>query len=164
MKHLILVVLFILGVNIANSQNNNNITIDNRTDVEDATLIAEIIAHEIIMFDDTLNVIIFPLPYNCRLEGAVVKNKCIPHTYTLLINESLSVKKLRLMMCHEFIHIDQYESGMLEIFGDIWIWGMDHEQWGSMTYTGYDTRLFEVDARKRQWNVNKILHTLIKSH
>jgi len=146
----------------------SRIYLENRTSIDEVGVIAEIIANEILDFD-TLNVIILPLPRGSRLDGAVEQDQTRPHTYTLLINRNLSRKELTLTMSHEFIHIYQYEKEGLEIFGDIWVWNPDNlplqqdVTWGSMTFTEYETRKFEVDAYERQWDVNKKLHKILKN-
>jgi hypothetical protein len=163
MKKLIIFVMLVVAMSI-----NAQIHIENRTNIECAQVMSEIIAHDIMSFD-TISVMIFPLPKSSTIDGAVVKNKCEPHTYTLLLNESLSVKRLMHTLAHEFVHIHQYEYEGLEIFGDIWVWnpdGLKEKQdvtWGSMTFTGYDTRKFEVDAHDRQWIVSKKLNKIMKT-
>jgi len=156
---------FMLVASVAQSQ----VVIENRTVHEDAYEIAEIIAKNILDID-TLTLIIIDLPKSSTLLGAVVKNKVEPHAYVMLLNSTLSVKALRLTMSHEFVHIKQYEDEGLEIFGDIWAWNPDNrkpkqgETWGSMTFTGYEAREFELDAQRREIIVNKKLLKIIKSN
>jgi hypothetical protein len=66
------------------------------------------------------------------------------------------------------VHIKQYEHEGLEIFGDIWVWnpdGLEDEQdvtWGSMTFTGYEVRGFELDAYERQVGIAKKTLRILK--
>jgi hypothetical protein len=139
----------------------------NRMDASPALTISEIIANEVMDFD-TLTVTIFPLPPNTTIQGAVSKHKEKPHTYTLHLNQSLSIKTLIETIAHEFVHIKQYEHEGLEIFGDIWVWnpdGLEDEQdvtWGSMTFTGYEVRGFELDAYERQVGIAKKTLRILK--
>jgi hypothetical protein len=159
------VIMFIITIVAAFSQ---TVNIENKSVHDDATEIAEIIVYEIFEFD-TLNLIIIDLPAASSIMGAVVKNKVEPHSYVMLLNQSMSLKSLRLTMSHEFIHVQQYENEGLEIFGDIWVWNPDNllakqgVTWGSMTFTGYDNRKFELDAVERELIVNKKLLKIIKN-
>lgn len=136
------------------------INITSKADNWSAQTISEIIAYEIMGFD-TLNVTIINLPSISTLEGALTKDKTRAHTYTLHLNQALSVKRLIATIAHEFVHIKQYEHEGLEIFGDIWVWnpeGVKEKQdvtWGSMTFTGYEIRGFELDAYEREIGVAK---------
>jgi hypothetical protein len=155
---IVLAIALILTALLSGELRAQDINIEDRTGNECALLYANIIARDLLEFD-TLNVIIIPLPKSSTLEGAVERDQTRAHTYTLLMNQSLSIKRLRLMMCHEFIHIKQYEHEGLNIFGDIWDWNGD---WGSMTFTEYHHRTFEIDANERQFPLNKELTRELK--
>lgn len=164
MKKIRFIVLFVALSTALQGQ----INIENRTRFEAVQTIAEIIAYDIMEFD-TLNLTLFLLPKGGEIEGAVNPNIQKDHTYTMVIDESISLKKLMVMMAHEFVHIHQYEFEGLEIFGDIWVWNPDNLKskqgvtWGSMTYTPYRAREFEKDAYRRQHAVAREVSRTLKS-
>lgn len=167
MKKIIILTVLLSLVTALLCSSQDNISISNNTEYVEATELAILIAD--ILDIDTLNLTITNLPKSSTLLGAVVKNKMVDNTYVMVLNQSLSIKTLRLTMSHEFVHIKQYEHEGLEIFGDIWAWnpeGVEAKQdmtWGSMTFTGYEIRGFELDAAEREIKVNKQLCKIIKT-
>ena len=117
---------------------------------------------------DTLELVIFPLPPSPSLEGALNKNNFKEHTYTLVIDETMSLNRIIRTIAHEFVHVQQYEHGGLEIFGDIWVWnpdGLPSKQgitWGSLTYTEYRDRAFEIEAYEKQWAISRQVTRYLK--
>lgn len=123
-----------------------------------ADTIAMVLAHKIFNFD-TLDIRIFYLPDHIsdgdiEFYGIAQQLPFGDHKYLILLGKNMSLSKVKLVMSHEFVHIDQYESGRLEISGKNYIWEGDPG-----VFEGYDTRApFEVEAFTSQAQIKRELN------
>ena len=92
-----------------------------------------------------------------EFSGFVQKLPFGEHKYLILLNKKLSFSKMKEVLSHEFVHIDQYERGDLIVSGKTYIWKGEPG-----VVTTYDTSLpFETEAFKSQYNVKKELERYI---
>ena len=133
-----------------------SIMITNGTDFR-ADTIAMILAYDIFDIDE-IDLKIYYLPEQddeseIEFFGFVQQLPFGEHKYLILLNRKMSFEKMKEVLSHEFVHIDQYERGDLIVSGKTYIWKGEPGE-----ITVYDTTLpFEREAFKSQYNVKKEL-------
>lgn len=128
------------------------ITIKNQTTYIDACYISYILSYEIFEID-TLELLIY-YTTDSDFYGFLSQIPFGEHRYLLLIKPNLNDNELKETLSHEFIHINQYETGRLKSFGNIYIWEGDTIKGNNVLY---NDRPFEKEAYKNQ---SKILRKL----
>lgn len=157
-RALALIALIIAASFLMNSCNaQQTVQIVNKTEHAEAAEIAEILAD--MMNIDTLCLLILPLEQQTDVLAGAVMPAADPHCFVMYLNKALSIKGVRIVMSHEFIHIKQYDTGDLDSYGDIWEY---RGSWGSLTFTDYLDRPYERDAREQELYVNRELVRILK--
>lgn len=73
----------------------------------------------------------------------------VPHKYCLHLRGVLSMSILSII-CHEMVHLKQYESGDLKLEGTTFFWkGQEYN------HTDYWSRPWEIEARREQIDIEK---------
>jgi len=128
-----------------------SIEIINGTAHKDAGKLAAILAYDIFEFDElTLRMYHLPRILNkvdLTFFGMVEVVYDKPHSYLILLNENLGKHGLMKALCHEFVHIEQFETGRLKIDGSKYRW---KNEFGDMEKVPYELRPFELEAAKWQ--------------
>lgn len=71
--------------------------------------------------------------------------------YSLILRSTISAADLLSIVCHEMVHLDQYNRGDLELKGKTF-------KWKGKEYTGeipYFQRPWEIEATKKQYEIEK---------
>jgi predicted metallopeptidase len=122
----------------------------NYTEFKSATNIVKALTK--ILGFETIRIRLYYLPKVFKLSStdfwAVAKKAADrEQSYKIFLSKKLGPYSLKKVLAHEFIHIVQYESGDLQVDGELFIWkGVG----GNMRKIKYDNRPFEIDAKKRQ--------------
>jgi len=123
-----------------------------------ADTIVKVLAYDV--FDiNTLDLKIYYIPIvanegEMEFFGFVQKLPFGEHKYLILLKRGLAFEKLKEILSHEFVHIDQYERGDLQVSGKTYIWKGEPG-----VVEKYDISLpFEMEAFKSQHNVKKELN------
>jgi hypothetical protein len=138
------------------------IEIINGTKFKNIETIVKALAYKVFGFNK-LKVRIYYLPKTFRSNDMVfwgVSQKAVdgPQSYQIFLNKELGRYSLRKTLSHEFVHIEQYESGRLQITGSEYLW--DGKP-GDMHKVKYNDRPFEIDAIRRQRLVLKELKKVL---
>jgi hypothetical protein len=126
-----------------------------------ADTVAMVLANKVFEMD-TIDLKIFYLPDvvnegDMEFKGIVQKLPFGPHKYLLLLNKNMRWEELLIVISHEFIHIQQYESGRLIINGKDYWWEGEHG-----VFDTYNTsRPFEKEAFSNQNKIKKELTTML---
>jgi hypothetical protein len=124
--------------------------------------IALVLADKI--FDmDTIELIFYPIPKifqegDMEFYAIVSKVPFGENKFLILLDRKMSFSKMLTAVSHEFIHIEQYRNGDLDVYGKYAIWKGDTID---MSIVKYDDRPFEKDAFKNQESVKKKLKELL---
>jgi hypothetical protein len=153
----ILIVIFLLFITGDSYKKNiirpHQIDIINKTTYVDVCYMSYILSYEIFEID-TLKLLIYPSTDN-SFYGMVNPLPFGEHKYLLLLKTGLSDEMLKETLSHEFIHINQFETGRLESFGNWFVWEKD-------TILGeevfYNDRPFEIEAYNNQDKIVKELN------
>jgi hypothetical protein len=138
------------------------LVIKNYTDYR-ADTICLYLAHKILGLD-TVDISITYMPPHInagKIEyfGLVEKINFGTNKFLILLSkDKISFSKLKTFLCHEFVHIDQYVRGDLELFGSFAIWK------GDTIYpkeVDYMNRPFEKEAFSKQSDYLKKLNILL---
>jgi hypothetical protein len=169
---LILVVGFIIFMNIRQKKLDSrpfvvyeypsSITITNGTSFLKADTIILSLAHHIFEID-TMDILLYYIPDHINagemeFYGIVQQMPFDKKKFLILVNRKLNLPKLFETLSHEFVHIDQYSRGDLEIIGKYAIWKGDTID---MTYAKYEDRPFEIEAFSGQSEIAKELKKLL---
>jgi len=138
------------------------IEVINFTELKNIETITKALAYKIFEFDE-IRIRLNYLPDifstgDIDLLGVVQRVVFEAHSYQIFFNKNLNQDILRKILSHEFVHIDQYESGDLQIVKTEYIW---KGKPGSMLDVKYKYRPFEIDARRRQWAIMKDLKKVL---
>lgn len=161
MKNIKYILLFLIVLLISDVAYNDikphEIQINNNTEF-DAGYLSFLLAYEI--FDiDTLELIIHYLPSDdSGFYGLVSPLPFGEHRYLMLLNEDMDSIQLRETLSHEFIHINQHETGRLESFGNWFIWEGDTIKGNTVPYRD---RPFEIEAYNNQDSILNELNKII---
>lgn len=80
---------------------------------------------------------------------AILYKTKLPHTYMLYLSSNLH-KELLSVICHEMVHLKQYESGDLDLKDYKFYWkGKQYDE------PVYWNRPWEKEAKKEQYNIEK---------
>lgn len=119
------------------------------------------LAHQIFKFD-TLRVNLYMLPKHMKSNeidyyAIVQKINFNRHSYKIFLNDNLSFEKLKQTLCHEFVHIKQYEDLELLLFEDYVVYK-------GMIITNdveYEEREWEIEAFNLQHKLYKELNSIL---
>lgn len=139
-----------------------SINVINGTKFEKADTIILSLAHQIFKLD-TVDIMVYYIPNHLNsgdieFYGIVQQLPYDDRKFLILVNRNLNLTKLFETLSHEFIHIDQYSRGDLEIFEHYAIWKGDTLD---MLEVKYDDRLFEKEAFRNQDMVARELKKLL---
>ena len=139
------------------------LTIENNTGFEDIDTIALVLAHKVFEYD-TMHIIVVYIPDHIgsgevdgeeyMFEAFVQQIPFLPHRYLVLMNKKTSKRKLQEVLSHEFVHIKQYESGDLYVYGNMYDWKGETNRFSDVKYM---ERPFEKEAFKNQSKIKKEL-------
>ena len=114
------------------------------------------------VFDlDTLNLIIVYIPVvntgDNVFYGIVQMAPFKTNQFVLLLKKGMSLTKLKEVLSHEFVHVEQYVSGDLVLWGDSCVYKGEE-----IILNGYNKDVpFEKDAFDKQKEINKELKELL---
>jgi len=164
----ILIVLIIRDKRLAERPFNHfdfppTLTVTNNTHFKDVDTIALVLADKVFNYD-TLEMIIVYIPEHIEsgevdgeeieFEGFVQQVSFLPHTYLILMNKDKSEGKIQKILSHEFVHIEQYETGRLQTLEKSFIWEGDTINAKDI---GYKNRPFEKEAFNKEGKIKKEL-------
>jgi len=128
----------------------HDIKVKNLTEFVEASYMSFLLSYYVFEID-TLDLIICYLPLSgegeLEFSGIVTPLPFGTHRYLLLLNKNLGVVELRETLSHEFIHINQHETGRLVSLGNIFIWEGDTI---NVNEVEYRDRPFEIEAYNNQ--------------
>lgn len=138
------------------------ISIINGTKYEKADTIIFVLANKIFHLD-TLDLIIYYIPdiiNSGEMEYyAIVQHLLFGHNkYLILLNKNLSLSKLKISLSHEFVHINQYQSGDLRFYATYAIYKGDSILFKDVKY---EDRSFEKEAFFNQGKITKKLNKFL---
>ena len=138
-----------------------SVVVTNMTSMPKVDTIALVLSHLIFKFD-TIEVKVYNMPRNfnrgeVEYYGIVQQLPFGRHKYIIFLNPEMGLSKIKLTMCHEFVHIHQYERGDLELNVNSYIWKGDT----IVPSMKYDERPFEVEAFNKQKSIYKQLENLL---
>jgi len=138
------------------------INIVNGTNYEKADTIVLVLANKIFNLN-TLNLKIYYLSdlivSEDMIYNAIIQQLHFGHNnYLLLLNKNLSLSQLKLTLSHEFVHINQYQSGDLKVYKHYAIFKGDSIFFRDVKYRD---RSFEKDAFKNQTKILKELNNFL---
>jgi hypothetical protein len=143
----------------------STINVTNATKFDDVDIISKVIVNKIFKYKN-ISISIFHMYKPVIAEEIEIKAYIVPvksqkHKYLLFINENSNLFLLKKMLCHEFVHLDQYEKGDL-------IYDFDQNTHviykGQKIYyhlTSYSERPYEIDAFIREKEIYKQLNRLL---
>jgi len=123
------------------------IKIINGTEFSKADTIILSLAHQVFKFD-SVQILLYYIPDHLNsgemeFYGIVQQTPFDKNKFLILVNRKLDLTDLFTTLSHEFVHIDQYKRGDLEIIGKYAVWQGDTLD---MTQVKYETRPFEKEA------------------
>ena len=138
------------------------IEIINFTTIKNIEPIVKLLAYKVFEFDKIrIRLNYLPAIFNSGdFDYWGVAQKMIdgPQSYQIFLKKNLTQSSLRGVLAHEFVHIDQYNSGDLQVTGAEYIWKGES---GNMYDVEYKRRPFELDAGKRSRQVLKDLKKIL---
>jgi hypothetical protein len=169
---LIILVAFFYAINLIQKKRDSRpfnyyefpetLVVENYTEYR-ADTICLYLAHKILNLD-TANISIAYIPSHINkgeMEyfGIVEKLNFGTNQFLILLHkDKISFSKLKILLCHEFVHINQYVRGDLELFGSFAIWK------GDTIYpkeVDYMNRPFEKEAFSKEGDYLKKLNILL---
>lgn len=139
--------------------------VGNFTENVKADTIAKVILHELLGYD-TLVVTFYPMPgafeesKEIEFVAFLMKVEFSEREYIVFLVDECSIGKLKMALCHEFIHLHQFETGELETLGEYgYVWKGDTVKYSEVEY---EDRPYEIEAfqkgPKLERELNKILY------
>jgi len=151
--------LMVSDINLDNVIRPHEIKIKNLTTFTEASYMSFILSYNVFEID-TLDLIICYLPLSgegdLEFSGIVAPLPFGTHRYLMLLNKNLGVDELRETLSHEFIHINQHETGRLVSLGNMFIWEGDTINPDVV----YRDRPFEIEAYNNQDEILKQLNKI----
>ena len=138
------------------------ISIQNGTKYKKIDTVIYVLAHDIFKLD-TININVFYLPdvfkkSDLEYYAIVQQIPFIPSGYLILLKHDMRLPSLKLILSHEFIHIDQYENGYLSVDNKQAIWKGDTIDFKEVKYKD---RPFEKEAFDKQRKIYRTLNELL---
>ncbi len=138
------------------------VNVTNGTCYDNLDTIALVLANKIFKID-TLDLKIYYTPnilnkHNMEFYAIVQKLPFGEHQYVILLNKDINLVIVKLILSHEFVHIEQYEQGHLKVFKNFYIWK------GETVFfedTEYLNRPYEIEAFRNQNNIRRELNKLL---
>lgn len=137
-----------------------SLVIENNTDYERIDTIVLVLAYKIFNLDNN-TIIINNIPkyfLNKDIEYyGIVQKYSFNNTYIIFVKENMSTSKLKTVLSHEFIHIQQYENGLI-MTDEYVIYNGDKIYFDKVEY---ENRSYEIEAFKKQYKIKKQLNNLL---
>jgi hypothetical protein len=142
----------------------STLVVENATEYDRADTLCLYLAHQILGLD-TINLILVYIPEHINdgeteFYGIIQYLPFRPNQFLILLNKNnLSLGKLKETLAHEFVHVDQYLRGDLQIYPLYAVWKGEEI---SFLETKYEDRPFEKEAFANQGSfvrkLNKFLY------
>ena len=134
--------------------------VTNMTDYNRADTLCLYLAHHVLELDTMdLSIVYIPehvQPKDVELFAIVQQLPFGKNQFLILLQrDELSLSKLKIALSHEFVHVEQYLSGDLQIYPLYAVWKGEDIYFGEVPY---DERPFEQDAFKRDGKFRKELN------
>lgn len=138
----------------------NTTNIVNYTEYERLDTIIFVLSENIFEFD-TLNVNLYYIPKvlkNDRFEYYALVQELPFGYYSIFIKKGLKLHKIKSILSHEFIHIEQYKKGDLEVYPNYATYKGEYIPFKTIEYKD---RTYEIEAFKRQNKICKQLNNIL---
>ena len=117
--------------------------------------ITKVLVNKVLKYD-TLNVLItyvvdespYPNP-DLWIQAFVIKHPNIPKTYMIFMSSKLEDYEIPEVICHEFAHIEQFETNRLQVINQERGWYLWENKATNLAQIPYKYRIHEKDARER---------------
>ena len=140
-----------------------SVEIINGTNYKKLDAIVKALAYKIFKFNEIrLHIHYLPKHINSgevQYFGIVEKAFDTEHSYIILLSKHLGVRRLKRILSHEFVHINQYERYDLIVNGTDFVWKGEE---GNFKEIPYKDRGFEIEALERQATVLKDLNKILR--
>lgn len=143
----------------------DTLIVENHTSNEHVDTIAMVILNKLLYYD-TMEVLFYPLPAifleskEIEYVAYLMEDPFEDHIYYIFLLEDCGMNKLKMALCHEFVHLRQHELGYLEVLGETgYVWKGDTARYKDVKY---EDRPYEMEAHAEgpilEYKLNQILY------